>query len=270
MSTLHAIILGLVEGITEFLPVSSTGHLILTRTLLQLQGAALDRLLIVIQGAAILAVCWEYRQRLWDTATLFFSQPTARGFVLNLFIAFLPLAILGLLFEHSIERVLFAPIPVALALVIGGILILWAEKRPHSESISTVEQLTPLTALKLGLFQALALLPGTSRSAATIIGGLLMGMSRRAATEFSFFLAIPTLLAATAYQLWMGRKEMSLAEVQPLLISSAVAFISALIAVRMLLRYVSRHSFAVFAWYRIIFGVIVLIASGFGWAHLSR
>ena len=271
LSTLHAIILGLVEGITEFLPISSTGHLILTRAFLQLQGAAIDRLLIVIQGAAILAVCWEYRVKLWDTARLFFrAGNSARAFVLNLFIAFLPLAILGLLFEHSIEQVLFAPIPVATALIVGGVLILWAEKRPHRETITAVEQMTPLTALKLGFFQAAALLPGTSRSAATILGGLLMGMSRRAATEFSFFLAIPTLLAATAYQLWKGRHEMTMTEIEPLLISSVVSFISALIAVRMLLRFVSRHSFAVFAWYRIVFGVVVLIAAGFGWAHMSR
>lgn len=258
VNSFESIILGLVEGITEFLPVSSTGHLILTRALLGLQGEAVDRMLIVIQGAAILAVCWIYRQRLWDTAREFFSLADARRFVLNLFIAFVPLAVLGLAFEKGIERVLFAPVPVALALVIGGVLILWAEKRQHRQNIVRVEQLRPADAVKLGLFQALALVPGTSRSAATILGGLLIGMSRQAATEFSFFLAIPTLLAATAYQLFEARHQLSMAELKPLALGSVVAFFSALIAVRFLLRYVSRHSFAVFAWYRIIFGGIVL------------
>jgi undecaprenyl-diphosphatase len=263
LSTLHAIILGLVEGITEFLPVSSTGHLILTRALLGLQGAAVDRLLIVIQGAAILAVCWEFRQRLWDTAANFFRAASARSFVLNLLIAFLPLAVLGLLFQKPIERLLFAPLPVAIALVVGGVLILWAERRPHNEAIATVDQLRPMDALKL--FHAAALIPGTSRSAATILGGLLLGMSRRAATEFSFFLAIPTLLAATAYKLWEARHELQLTELQPLAISSVVAFVSALIAVRLLMRFVSSHSFAAFAWYRIIFGGIVLATFALGW-----
>ena len=198
MSWLDAIILGLVEGITEFLPISSTGHLILTESLLGLQGDASERLLIVIQGAAILAVCWEYRQRLWDTA-LSLGQAKSQGFVLNLLIAFLPLAILGLLFEKQIKAVLFAPIPVAIALVVGGVLILWAEKRQHVERIKSVDEMRWTDALKIGLFQALALVPGTSRSAATILGGLLGGLGRRTAAEFSFFIAIPTLLAATAY-----------------------------------------------------------------------
>lgn len=258
ISSFDSIVLGLVEGLTEFLPVSSTGHLILARALLGLEGDAVDRQLIVIQGAAILAVCWEYRQKLWGTATAFFTQADARRFVLNLFIAFLPLAVLGLIFEHRIESLLFAPIPVAIALVVGGVLILWAEKRQHRETIGSVEALSLADSAKLGFFQALALVPGTSRSAATILGGLLLGMNRRAATEFSFFLAIPTLLAATAYKLWEARHELSMAEVQPLVLSSVVAFVSALIAVRFLLRYVSRHSFAAFAWYRIVFGGIIL------------
>jgi undecaprenyl-diphosphatase len=258
LSTLHSIILGLVEGITEFLPISSTGHLILARALLGLEGEAVDRLLIVIQGAAILAVCWEFRQRLWATATAMFGGGSALRFVISLLIAFLPLAILGLLFGKQIKAVLFKPLPVAVALVVGGVLILWAEQRKHRETIANVEAVSPTDALKLGLFQALALVPGTSRSAATILGGLLLGMSRRTATEFSFFLAIPTLLAATAYELWKARAELTSAELQPLLISSVVAFVSALIAVRLLLRYISQHSFAAFAWYRIVFGAIIL------------
>ena len=265
MNTLEAIILGLVEGITEFLPISSTGHLILTNSLLGLSGEAVDRQLIVIQGAAILAVCWEYRQRLWSTATGLFSDDVARRFTLNLLIAFLPLAILGLAFGDRIEALLFSPIPVAIALIVGGVLILWAERRTHVERITEVDQMGPIDALKIGLFQAVALIPGTSRSAATILGGLLTGLSRRTAAEFSFFIAIPTLLAATAYKLWGARETMSMAESETLLVSSVVAFASALAAIRFLLRFVSNHSFAVFAWYRIVFGGLILLTWQMGW-----
>jgi undecaprenyl-diphosphatase len=265
MNWLDALILGLVEGITEFLPISSTGHLILARSLLGLEGPAVDRALIVIQGAAILAVCWEYRVKLWQTLLGLATQPAARRFVLNLLVAFLPLAILGLTFEKTIERVLFAPLPVAVALIVGGVLILWAERRRHRESITSVDAMRWSDALKVGCFQALALFPGTSRSAATILGGLLLGMSRRAATEFSFFIAIPTLLAATAYKLWEARDSLTLAEAQPLLLSSVVAFASALLSIRWLLRFVSRNSFESFAWYRIVFGVVVLATSLLGW-----
>lgn len=267
MSWLEALVLGIVEGVTEFLPISSTGHLILTRSLLGLEGSAVDRQLIVIQGAAILAVCWEYRARLWGTVRNLPSQGTARQFALNLAIAFLPLAILGLLLEEPIESVLFAPIPVALALVVGGVLILWAERRKHREDVATVDDLRPIDALYLGFFQALALVPGTSRSAATIIGGLLIGMSRRAATEFSFFVAIPTLLAATAYKLWQARHSMTFAEVEPLVVSSVAAFVSALLSVRFLLRFVGHHSFAAFAWYRILFGALILGTWALGWVR---
>jgi undecaprenyl-diphosphatase len=264
VTVLQALVLGLVEGITEFLPVSSTGHLIITRSLLGLQGEAVDRHLIIIQGAAILAVCWEYRVRLWHTLRTL-RTPAAQRFALNLFLAFIPLAVLGLLFEKPIEAILFAPIPVALALVVGGIVILWAERRQHMERIADVDAMRPADALKVGCFQSLALIPGTSRAAATIIGGLFIGMSRRAATEFSFFVAIPTLLAATAYKLWEARDTLSMAEAQPLAISSAIAFVSALLSIRLLLRFVSRHSFAVFAWYRIVFGAAVLASWALGW-----
>jgi undecaprenyl-diphosphatase len=265
MSWLDAIILGLVEGLTEFLPVSSTGHLILTRALLGLDGAEINRTLIIIQGAAILAVCWAYRQRLWDTARSLRSEAGARRFVLNLFLAFLPLALLGLMFEEPLETLLFAPVPVALALVVGGVLILWAEKREHVESISSVDETRPADAMKIGFFQALALIPGTSRSAATILGGLLIGMSRRAATEFSFFVAIPTLLIATLYKLWQARDSLSVESAGPVALASAVAFLSALASIHFLLKFISRHSFAVFAWYRIVFGGLVLGAWALGW-----
>jgi undecaprenyl-diphosphatase len=269
MSWFDALILGLVEGITEFLPISSTGHLILTRTLLGLDGPEINRTLIIIQGAAILAVIWEYHARLWKVATGFITQHGARLFVLNLIIAFIPAAIVGLLFKKKIEAVLFAPIPVALALVVGGFIILWAEKRKHRETIPTTDAMRPMDALKVGLIQCLALIPGTSRSAATILGGLFIGMSRLAATEFSFFLAIPTLLAATGLELWEARHELSTAGVGPLALSSLVSFISALLSIRFLLRFISRHSFAGFAWYRIIFGGVILVAWAVGWLNFD-
>ena len=267
MSLLEAIILGLVEGITEFLPISSTGHLIITRDLLGLHGEYVDRQLIIIQGAAILAVCWEFRARLLHTALTLHNEATSRRFVLNLLIAFLPLAILGLVFGKQLKAALFNPLSVAIALVIGGVIILWAERRQHTERVQSVDELTPLDALKLGLFQALALIPGTSRSGATIIGGLLCGLSRRTAAEFSFFVAIPVLLAATVLDLWEARHELATTDVTPLLVSCVVSFASALAVTKLLLRFVSRHSFAAFAWYRIVFGAVILVTAWTGLVH---
>jgi undecaprenyl-diphosphatase len=258
MSWLEAIILGLVEGITEFLPVSSTGHLILTQALLGLEGAAVDRHIIIIQGAAILAVCWEFRKKLLHTAFSLHDDAVSRRFFVNVVIASVPLAVLGLTFEKEIKAVLFNPVSVAIALVVGGVIILWAERRKHEERVQSVDELTTMDAVKLGLFQALALIPGTSRSGATIIGGLLSGLSRRTAAEFSFFLAIPALLAATAYDIWKARAEFATADVEPLIVSCVASFVSALLVTKLLLRFVSRHSFAAFAWYRILFGVIIL------------
>jgi undecaprenyl-diphosphatase len=261
MSWLEAIILGLVEGITEFLPVSSTGHLILTQALLGLEGAAVSRHIIIIQGAAILAVCWEFRQKLLHTAFSLHNDAVSRRFFMNLVIASIPLAVLGLTFEKEIKAVLFNPVSVAIALVLGGVIILWAERRKHEERVQTVDELTTMDAVKLGLFQALALIPGTSRSGATIIGGLLSGLSRRTAAEFSFFLAIPALLAATAYDIYKARDEFAAADVEPLIVSCVASFISALLVTKLLLRFVSRHSFAAFAWYRIVFGVVILLTA---------
>jgi undecaprenyl-diphosphatase len=261
MTWLEAIILGLVEGITEFLPISSTGHLILTRDLLGLEGEAVDRHIIIIQGAAILAVCWEFRRKLLHTAFTLHSESTSRRFVINLLVAFLPLAILGLLFGHQLKEWLFKPIPVAIALVVGGVIILWAERRKHEERVTNVDELTWKDSLKLGLFQALALIPGTSRSGATIIGGLLTGFSRRVAAEFSFFVAIPVLLAATAKDLWEARDQLHATDPTPLVISCVASFISALLVTKLLLRFVSQHSFASFAWYRIVFGAVILITA---------
>jgi undecaprenyl-diphosphatase len=259
------LIIGLVEGLTEFLPVSSTGHLVITRALLDLEDEIGFRQMIVVQGAAILAVCWEYRSRLWNVASTLASDRNSQLFAFNLFLAFLPAAIAGLAFEDTIRSVLFAPVPVALALVIGGVLILWAERRQHEERVTSVDQLRPLDAFKVGLFQMLALVPGTSRSAATILGGLLTGLSRKTAAEFSLFVAIPVMFAATGYKLLDAREPITLEEARSMLISSVVAFIAALAAIRFLVRYVSQHSFALFAWYRIGFGGFILVSWQTGW-----
>jgi undecaprenyl-diphosphatase len=267
MSLLDAIILGLVEGITEFLPISSTGHLILTQSLLGLHGPAVEALVIFIQGPAILAVCWEFRKKLLHTAFSVHREPASRRFVLNLLIVFLPLAVLAKLFGEDIKAVLFKPVPVAIALVVGGVIILWAERRKHSERVQDVDQMTATDALKLGAFQALSLIPGTSRSGATIIGGLLCGLSRRTAAEFSFFVAIPVLVAATVYELYKERAAIAQFDTVPLVVSCVVSFVSALLAVKFLIRFVSRHSFAAFAGYRIVFGGLILLTA---WTGLVR
>ena len=256
---LKALILGLVEGFTEFLPVSSTGHLILAGDLLDFNDERGKLFEIVIQSGAILAVCWEYRAKIAEVMLGLPRQPAAQRFALNIVIAFMPLAILGLLFGKAIKANLFNAPTVAATFIIGGIFILWAERRKHRIRFESVDELKPLDALKLGLAQALALIPGTSRSGATIIGGLFFGLSRRAATEFSFFLAIPTLIVATIYQLYKERALLSFDDVGMWLVGFVAAFISAFWAVRGLLRYISSHDFTVFAWYRIAFGILVLI-----------
>jgi undecaprenyl-diphosphatase len=257
--TLKTIILGIVEGLTEFLPVSSTGHLILVGDLLNFNDDKGKLFEIVIQVGAILAVCWEYRAKIAAVIVGLPSQKSAQKFTLNLMIAFVPLASLGLLFGKYIKAVLFKPIPVALAFIIGAFIIIWAEKREHKIRIYEVEDLSPLDALKLGIAQAFALIPGTSRSGATIIGGLLFGLSRKAATEFSFFLAIPTLIIASLYDLYKHRDLLELATDLPYFAAGLIAaFISALLAIKGLLRYISHHDFIIFAWYRIAFGLIVI------------
>ena len=206
-------------------------------------------------------MCWEFRQKLLHTAFSLHSEPASRRFVLNLLIVFLPVAVLALLFGDEIKAVLFKPVAVAIALVVGGVVILWAERRKHEERVQDVDQLTTVDALKLGAFQALSLIPGTSRSGATIIGGLLCGLSRRTAAEFSFYVAIPVLLSATVYELWKERAALEQFEAGPLVLSCVVSFVSALLAVKFLIRFVSRHSFAMFAWYRIVFGVVILVTA---------
>jgi undecaprenyl-diphosphatase len=260
-----ALILGIVEGLTEFLPISSTGHLILAGDLLDFNDARGKLFDIVIQSGAILAVVWEYRARIWAVARGLGSERPANRFALNLFIAFLPLAVLGLAFKKTIETHLFQPLPVALAFILGALVILWAERREHVIRVASVDDMSPADALKLGLAQALALIPGASRSGATIIGGLLFGLSRRAATEFSFFLAIPTLIAATLYQLWKERALLSADDLGMWMTGFSAAFVSAFLCVRWLLRFISSHDFTPFAWYRLAFGVVVLLTWRSGW-----
>jgi undecaprenyl-diphosphatase len=265
---LVALILGIVEGLTEFLPVSSTGHLIVAGSLLGYAGERAKVFEIVIQAGAILAVCWEYRVRLIAVAVGLPTSRDAQRFVVNLLLAFLPAAVLGLLFSRMIKQHLFAAVPVALAFVVGALVILWVERRqrisPATVRIDDVNAMRWTDALKIGFAQAFALIPGTSRSGATIIGGMLFGLSRPAATEFSFFLAIPTLLAACAYELMRNRALLSLQDAQGLAIGFVAAFVAAFLCVRWLIRYVSRHDFVPFAWYRIAFGLLIVLTAWSG------
>jgi undecaprenyl-diphosphatase len=266
---LKAFIMGIVEGLTEFLPISSTGHLILAGSLLDFTGEKVKVFEIVIQAGAMLAVIWEYRVRIASVLTGLFTERRAQRFALNLLVAFLPAAALGFLFNSRIKAVLFAPVPVALAFIAGGFVILWVEKRQRlanaQSRIESVDDMTVMDAFKVGCAQAFALVPGTSRSGATIIGGMLFGLSRKASTEFSFFLAIPTLLSATVYSLYQERALLSAADVPMFTVGTIAAFVSAFLCVRWLLRYISTHDFTVFAWYRIVFGLLVLASAWGGW-----
>ncbi|MDT3705972.1 MAG: undecaprenyl-diphosphate phosphatase [Thiobacillus sp.] len=261
---LHALILGFIEGFTEFLPISSTGHLILAGQLLGFNGEKAKVFMIAIQLAAIFAVVFEYRAKLGHVATTLHSEPASRRLIINLMAGFLPAAVLGFLFYREIKGYLFNPIVVATALVAGGLLILWAERRKHVVSTPTVDDLNWRRALAVGFAQALAMIPGTSRSGATIIGGLFLGLSRKAAAEFSFFLAIPTMFAATAYDLYKNWHLFDVQDVPLFMVGGVAAFVSALIAVRTLTKFVSRHDYTLFAWYRIVFGGVVLATAYFG------
>jgi len=274
MLALKALIMGLVEGFTEFLPISSTGHLILAGSLLdfnaQVPRAVMDVFEIVIQAGAIFAVCWEYRARIGTVlAGLAGGQSAARQFTLKLVVAFLPAVILGLVFGKAIKEHLFNPVSVASAFIVGGIIILFVERharlRARPARIDSVDQMTVLDAFKVGCAQCCALIPGTSRSGATIIGGMMLGLSRKAATEFSFFLAIPTLLGATVYSLYKARAILSATDVPLFGIGTVAAFVSAFLCVRWLLRYISSHDFTFFAWYRIVFGLVVIASAYFDW-----
>jgi undecaprenyl-diphosphatase len=273
-----AVILGIVEGLTEFLPISSTGHLILVGDLLDFNDERGKAFEVIIQFGAILAVCWEFREKLWRVASTFKTSAISRRFVMNLLIASIPAMGLAFLFGKYIKAVLFAPIPVASAFIVGALVIFWAEKRQKTVTanknyIQSVDDLTPLDALKVGLAQCAALIPGTSRSGATIIGGMLFGLPRAVATEFSFFLAIPVIGGATAYELlklWKSPISLSGDFTWAIIVGFIAAFVSAFICVRWLIHYVAGHNFIPFAWYRIIFGLLVLLSAYSGlvaWSH---
>jgi undecaprenyl-diphosphatase len=268
---IKAAVMGVVEGLTEFLPVSSTGHLILAGSLLDFTGDKIKVFEIAIQTGAIFAVILVYWQRIRDTVLGLGSQPRAQRFALNVAIAFVPAVLLGLLFGKAIKAHLFTPLVVATTFIVGGFIILWAERRPASTvRVQTVDDMRGLDALKVGLVQCLALVPGTSRSGATIIGGMLLGLSRKAATDFSFFLAIPTLIGAGAYSLVKERALLSAGDAPLFAIGLVFSFLSAWLCVRWLLRYIASHDFVPFAWYRIAFGLVVLLTAWSGWVRWAE
>jgi undecaprenyl-diphosphatase len=269
-----AALMGIVEGLTEFLPISSTGHLILAGALIGFDDEKAKVFDIAIQTGAIFAVVLVYWHKLQSTVLGLTTQPPARALVRNVAIAFFPAVVLGLLFGKAIQAHLFTPEVVASTFILGGFIILWAERSQAAAEdvqtgsfsrVQTVEDLSALDALKVGLVQCLAMVPGTSRSGATIIGGMLLGLSRQAATEFSFFLAIPTLIGAGAYSLYKERALLSWADAPMFAVGLVVSFLSAWVCVRWLLKFISTHSFEVFAWYRIAFGIVVLVSAQMGW-----
>lgn len=263
-SAIQAFILGVVEGLTEFLPISSTGHQIIVADIIGFGGARAEAFNIIIQLAAILAVVWEFRRKILEVVVGLPTQPQARRFTANLLIAFAPAVVLGVAFADAIHHYLFNPITVAVALVIGGVVMLWAERREHRIRAETVDEMTWKDALKVGCAQCLALVPGTSRSGATIIGGLLFGLSRKAATEFSFFLAMPTMVGAAVYSGYKYRHLFQPDDLPVFAVGFVTSFIFAMIAVRGLLKFIANHSYAAFAWYRIAFGLLILATWQFG------
>jgi undecaprenyl-diphosphatase len=256
---LKALVLGIVEGATEFLPISSTGHLIIVGDLLDFNDERGKVFEIVIQLGAILAVCWEYRAKLGHVLASVKKDASARRFIANLLVAFLPAAVLGMSFHHMIKTYLFSPFTVAIALIAGGCAILVIERHAPSPDTFSVDEMDWKHALKVGCAQCLALIPGISRAGATILGGVVFRLSRKTATEFSFFLAIPVMFAATALDVYKNHGALQAADLPVFGIGFVTAFVSALLVVRGLLRYVAHHDFRVFAWYRIVFGGVVLL-----------
>jgi undecaprenyl-diphosphatase len=265
---LKAAVMGLVEGFTEFLPISSTGHLILAGALLGFDNEKAKVFEIAIQTGAIFAVILVYWQKIRQTLVTLPHSAQSQSFALNVLVAFFPAVVLGLLFGKAIQAHLFTPTVVASSFIVGGLIILWAERRPSTTvRITDVNNMRWQDALKVGLVQCLAMVPGTSRSGATIIGGMFLGLSRQVATDFSFYLAIPTLIGAGGYSLYKERALLSLADIPLFGVGLVVSFVSAWVCVRWLLRFIANHSFVVFAWYRIAFGLLVLLTSWTGWVR---
>ena len=268
---LQVVFLGIVEGLTEFLPVSSTGHLIIAGDLIGFaETAAADTFYVAIQAGAIVAVCWHYKARIISILLNLFKPGKEQRLAVNTVVAFIPAAVLGVLFSSFVKHYLFNPTAVAAALVVGGLLILWLEnwqaKSGRAPRVATMDDMTWKDALGVGFMQCLALIPGTSRSGATIIGGMALGLSLTAATEFSFFLAIPTIFGATVYDLWKSREMLSTDGLPGIAVGFVVSFVSAIVVVRWLLRYVAHNDFKAFGWYRIVFGILVLVLCGAGLA----
>ena len=261
----QAIILGVVEGLTEFLPISSTGHQIIVADLIGFTGERAMAFNIIIQLGAILAVMWEFRGKIFAVVRGLPNQPRAQRFTGNLLLAFLPALVLGVLFADLIHEYLFNAVTVAAALVLGGVVMLWTERRQHRVQVTHVDEMHWSHALKIGFVQCLAMIPGTSRSGSTIIGGLLFGLSRTAATEFSFFLAMPTMVGAAVYSGYKYRHLFQPDDLPVFALGFVTSFIFAMIAVRGLLKFIANHSYAAFAWYRIVFGMLILASWLFGW-----
>ena len=265
-----AAIMGVVEGLTEFLPISSTGHLILTAALLDMPGEKIKLFEVVIQTGAIMAIVSLYFAKLWQTLVALPTERQAQRFTLNVLVGFFPAALAGVLFIDVIKRVLFSPLVVALGFIVGGLVILWAERLQARGAVTRVDDVDNVSwqdALKVGLIQCTALVPGVSRSGATIIGAMLLGFNRKAATEFSFFLAIPMLFGAAAYDLFKNRDLLSTADIPLFAVGLVVSYLSAWVCVKWLLRFVGSHTFVPFAWYRIAFGGLILLTAQMGWVH---
>ena len=264
---LQAAVLGIVEGLTEFLPISSTGHLIIASDVVGFADTpGADAFVVAIQSGAILAVCWYYRERIWSVLRGLTSSRKEQRLAVNTIAAFLPAAVIGVFAAGYIKHYLFNPTAVAIALIVGGFIILWVEGRLKTVEprVAAMDDMTWKDAAMVGFMQCLAMIPGTSRSGATIIGGMALGLSRRAATEFSFFLAIPTIFGATVYDLWKSRADLAFDNLPGLALGTAVSFVSALLVVHWLLRFVSGHDFKGFGWYRIGFGILILAVSWSG------
>ena len=265
---IKAAIMAVVEGLTEFLPISSTGHLILTATLLDMPGEKIKLFEVVIQTGAIMAIVSLYFAKLWQTLVALPTERQAQRFTLNVLVGFFPAALAGVLFIDVIKRVLFSPLVVALGFIVGGLVILWAERLQARGAVTRVDDVDSVgwqDALKVGLIQCTALVPGVSRSGATIIGAMLLGFNRKAATEFSFFLAIPMLFGAAAYDLFKNRDLLSTADIPLFAVGLVVSYLSAWVCVKWLLRFVGSHTFVPFAWYRIAFGCLILLTAHMGW-----
>ena len=272
---LKAALMGIVEGLTEFLPISSTGHLILTSALLNFAAPPFSRekahaFEIAIQIGAIFAVILVYWQKIRRTVVSLPHSRQSQRFALNVIMAFLPAVVLGLLFGQAIKENLFTPVVVAVTFILGGFVIIWAEKRQKTARVLSVETMSLGDAIKVGLVQCFAMIPGMSRSGATIIGGMLCGLDRKVATEFSFYLAMPTLIGAGVYSLYKVRSVLSMDVLPVFLVGLFFAFISAWLCVRWLLRFISSHDFIPFAWYRIAFGVLVLVTWWLGWVNWAQ